>query len=174
MTSTSPLVRIHTSTSSAWRKQVSRRVPVRVPRARRSACSSLASWRTSSRGTSSMARYAIHVGSSAGWTCGENSLPRTPRPGPQPQVTRVSRPHPADLVEITSCEHERGKRGGKPWRPRGLRCCTRDGGCLALRSRLAEEGFKPPRGALAEDRRLERRGKRRGRTTSGMDREDER
>src|SRR4051812_39394305 len=30
---------------------------------------------------------------------------------------------------------------------------------LALRSRLAEEGFKPPRGALAEDRRLERRGK---------------
>ena len=78
------------------------------------------------------------------------------------------------LAEITSCEHERGKRGRKPWRPRGLRCCMGDGGCLALRSRLAEEGFKPPRGALAEDRRLERRGKRRGRTTSGMDREDER
>jgi hypothetical protein len=37
-----------------------------------------------------------------------------------------------------------------------------DGG-LALQSRLAEEGSKPPRGALAEDRGLERRWKRRGR-----------
>src|SRR6185437_14487130 len=95
----------------------------------------------------------------------------------RPSRTRTHTPKTANyalLIEITSCEHERGKRGGKPWRPRGLRCCTRDGGCLALRSRLAEEGFKPPRGALAEDRRLERRGKRRGRTTSGMDREDER
>ena len=45
---------------------------------------------------------------------------------------------------------------------------------LALRSQLAEAGFKPPRGALAEDRRLERRGKRRGVTASGVDREDER
>ncbi len=33
---------------------------------------------------------------------------------------------------------------------------------LALQSRLAEEGSKPPRGALAEDRGLERRRKRRG------------
>jgi len=42
------------------------------------------------------------------------------------------------------------------------RCCMRDGGWLALQSRLAEEGSKPPRGALAEDRGLERRRKRRG------------
>jgi len=34
----------------------------------------------------------------------------------------------------------------------------RDGG-VALQSRPAEEGSKPPRGALAEDRGLERRGK---------------
>ena len=34
---------------------------------------------------------------------------------------------------------------------------------MALQSRLAEEDSKPPRGALAEDRGLERRRKRRGR-----------
>src|SRR5258707_12006824 len=33
-----------------------------------------------------------------------------------------------------------------------LRCCMRDGGYMALRSRLAEGGSKPPRGELAEDR----------------------
>src|SRR5664280_718451 len=62
------------------------------------------------------------------------------------------------------CEHERGKRGndGRSWRSRGLRCWTTDGGCLALRSRRADGGSKPPRGALVNDRRLERRGKRRG------------
>src|SRR5450759_1829035 len=62
------------------------------------------------------------------------------------------------------CEHERGKRGndGRSWRSRGLRCWTSDGGCLALRSRRADGGSKPPRGALVNDRRLERRGKRRG------------
>jgi hypothetical protein len=32
----------------------------------------------------------------------ENSLPRTPRPGPHPHVIGVLGPHPADLVEITS------------------------------------------------------------------------
>lgn len=47
-------------------------------------------------------------------------------------------------------------------RSRGRRCCTRDGGWLALQSRPAEEGSKPPRGALAEDRGPERRWKRRG------------
>src|SRR5664279_115997 len=59
------------------------------------------------------------------------------------------------------CEHERGKRGndGRSWRSRGLRCWTSDGGCLALRSRRADGGSKPPRGALVNDRRLERRGK---------------
>jgi hypothetical protein len=45
---------------------------------------------------------------------------------------------------------------------------------LDLRSRLAEGDFKPPRGALAEDRRLERRGKRRDLIASGAGREDER
>src|SRR3954447_16477798 len=106
MTSTSPLVRIHTSTNSAWRKQVSRRVPFRVPRARRSARSSPANSSTSSRGTSNMARYAINVGSSAGLDLvEENSLPRTPRPSPYPHVTGVSGPHPADLVEITSVQN---------------------------------------------------------------------
>jgi hypothetical protein len=49
-----------------------------------------------------------------------------------------------------------------------------DGGCLALRSRLAGGGSKPPRGALAEDRRPERRGKRRDWIASGVDRKDER
>ena len=48
------------------------------------------------------------------------------------------------------------------WRSRGLRCCLRDGGLWALQSRLTEEGSKPPRGALANDCRAERRGKRRG------------
>jgi hypothetical protein len=68
------------------------------------------------------------------------------------------------VVVVGVCEHERGKRGSNGrWRSRGLRCCTRDGGLLALQSRLAEEGSKPPRGALAEDRGLERRRKRRGR-----------
>lgn len=59
------------------------------------------------------------------------------------------------------------------WLLRWSWCCMRDGGCLALRSRRADEGFKPPRGALAEDRRLERRGKKaRQVIASGMDRED--
>ena len=60
------------------------------------------------------------------------------------------------------CEHERRKRGGQlvvvsvtavlhgRWR------------LLALQGRLTEGGSKPPRGALAEDRGLERRGKRHG------------
>jgi len=61
-----------------------------------------------------------------------------------------------------ACEHERGKarlwrKGGSRW----LRCWTGDGG-WALRSRRADGGSKPPRGALVSDRRLERRGKRRG------------
>ena len=34
----------------------------------------------------------------------ENSLPRAPRPGPHSPTVGVSRPHPADLVEITSLE----------------------------------------------------------------------
>src|SRR5206468_1782050 len=98
-----------------------------------------------------------------------------------PNRFRVSQPprskptyRPAAVTRKGSCEHERGKRGRYGWRSRRLRCCMGDGGCLALRSRLAGEGFKPPRGALAEDRRLERRGKRRGKTASGVDREDER
>src|ERR1035437_2434049 len=37
-----------------------------------------------------------------------------------------------------------------------IRCCTRDEGLLALRSRPAGGGFKPPHAALAEDRRGER------------------
>ncbi len=37
-----------------------------------------------------------------------------------------------------------------------MRCCTRDEGLLALRSRPAGGGFKPPHAALAEDRRGER------------------
>src|SRR6266508_2397978 len=39
-----------------------------------------------------------------------------------------------------------------------MRCCARDEG-VALRSRSAGGGSKPPRAALAEDRRGERRGK---------------
>src|SRR5450759_4764020 len=68
------------------------------------------------------------------------------------------------VVARRLCEHERGKRGndGRSRRSRGLRCWTSDGGCLALRSRRADGGSKPPRGALVNDRRLERRGKRRG------------
>jgi hypothetical protein len=61
-----------------------------------------------------------------------------------------------------SCEHERRKRGSEGWWLRGVRCCMGDGGLLVLQSRLAEDGSKPPRGALAEDRCLERRRKRRG------------
>ena len=49
-----------------------------------------------------------------------------------------------------------------------------DGGLLALQSRPAEAGSKPPRGALAEDRGLERRRKRHDLIVSGVDREDER
>jgi hypothetical protein len=55
-----------------------------------------------------------------------------------------------------------------------MRCCRSDGGCLALWSRPTGGGFKPPTGALAEDRCAERRGKRRGSIASGMGREDER
>jgi hypothetical protein len=42
---------------------------------------------------------------------------------------------------------------------------------LDLRSRLRGGVFKPPRGALAKECRLERRGKRRGKTASGVGRE---
>lgn len=45
---------------------------------------------------------------------------------------------------------------------------------LGLWSRLAGGGFKPPTGALAEDRGLERCGKGAAVTVSGVDREDER
>ena len=72
----------------------------------------------------------------------------------------------AELEERLSvsgrCEHERGKRGREGWWLRELRCCMRDGGLLVLQSRRADDGSKPPRGALAEDRCLERRRKRRG------------
>ena len=50
------------------------------------------------------------------------------------------------------------------------RCCARDGG-LALRRRPAGGGAKPPRAALAEDRRGERQGKG-ARDASGGDQED--
>ena len=40
-----------------------------------------------------------------------------------------------------------------------MRCCAGDEGFVALRSRPAEGGFKPPHAALAEDRRGERCGK---------------
>ena len=49
-----------------------------------------------------------------------------------------------------------------------------DEGCMALRSRPAEGGFKPPTTALAEDRCGERRGKRRDWIPSGVSRRDER
>lgn len=49
-----------------------------------------------------------------------------------------------------------------------------DGGGLALRCRSAGSGIKPPQGALAEDCRAERLGKRRNRIVSGVDRKDER
>ena len=51
-----------------------------------------------------------------------------------------------------------------------MRCCARDEG-VALRSRSAGGGSKPPRAALAEDRRGERRGKGAG-DASGGDQED--
>ena len=59
-------------------------------------------------------------------------------------------------------------------RSAGCGAVRRDGGCQALRSRPAGDGFKPPASALAEDRCGERRGKRRDVITSGVDREDER
>ncbi len=71
------------------------------------------------------------------------------------------RPRPHDMKAFSnqlvarnrSCEYERGKRGR---RRDGVldepRCCTRDGGCLALRNRLAEAGSKPPRGLAVADR----------------------
>ena len=40
-----------------------------------------------------------------------------------------------------------------------MRCCVEDEGLLALRSRPAGGGFKPPHAALAEDCRGERCGK---------------
>jgi hypothetical protein len=49
-----------------------------------------------------------------------------------------------------------------------------DEGCVALRSRPAEGGFKPPTTALAEDRCGERRGKSRDVIPAGVSRRDER
>ena len=49
-----------------------------------------------------------------------------------------------------------------------------DEGCMALRSRPAEGGFKPPTTALAEDRCGERRGKSRDWIPAGVSRGDER
>lgn len=49
-----------------------------------------------------------------------------------------------------------------------------DGGCMALRSRPAEGGFKPPTTALAEDRCGERCGKSRDLILAGVSRGDER
>src|SRR6476619_597121 len=50
-------------------------------------------------------------------------------------------------------------------------CCTKDEGLLALRSRPAGGGFKPPSAALAEDCRGERDGKG-AHEASGGDQED--
>ena len=49
-----------------------------------------------------------------------------------------------------------------------------DEGCMALRSRPAEGGSKPPTTALVEDRCGERCGKSRGSTLAGVSRRDER
>jgi hypothetical protein len=49
-----------------------------------------------------------------------------------------------------------------------------DEGCMALRSRPAEGGSKPPTTALAEDRCGERRGKSRDLILAGVSRRDER
>jgi hypothetical protein len=49
-----------------------------------------------------------------------------------------------------------------------------DGGVLDLRGRLAGGGFKPPTGALAEDRGLNGVGKGAAVIASGVGREDER
>jgi len=49
-----------------------------------------------------------------------------------------------------------------------------DGGCLALRSRPAEGGSKPPTTALVSDRCGERRGKSRDAIPAGASRRDER
>ena len=49
-----------------------------------------------------------------------------------------------------------------------------DEGCMALRSRPAEGGFKPPATALAEDRCGERRRKSRDLIPAGVSRRDER
>src|ERR1700741_4561054 len=61
----------------------------------------------------------------------------------------------------------------QPCRLRGslMRCCMRDEGFVAPRSRPAGGGFKPPHAALAEDRRGERCGKG-AHDASGGDRKD--
>ena len=69
------------------------------------------------------------------------------------------------------CEHERGRWSGGASLSAVLYGRWR---LLALQSRSAGRGSKPPRAALAEDRCGERRGKRRDWIASGEVREDER
>src|SRR6266496_635677 len=61
------------------------------------------------------------------------------------------------IVTSHKVRHERGKEFHCR-RDSLMRCCAEDEG-LALRSRPAGGGFKPPHAALAEDRRGERCGK---------------
>lgn len=73
---------------------------------------------------------------------------------------------------LAVCEHERG---GQAVASLGFTVlCEEMEEFLDLRSRLVGGGFKPPTGALAEDRGLERCGKRRDVIGSGVGREDER
>src|ERR1035441_4263396 len=95
---------------------------------------------------------------------------RQPRHALPPGDQSTSTPTTTDA---RCCEHERRRRIVGRWWFRKLRCCRRDRG-LALWSRPAGGGFKPPTSALAEDRCGERRGKRRDSIASGVGREDER
>src|SRR4051812_19914977 len=105
------LVRNHTSTSTACLKQVSRRLPLRVPRARRSARNSLATSRTNSRGTLSMARYAITWGPRHGLDLVEENLP-TADPTYLPATARRRRVAPPTAPILLRSPHYRSFPGG--------------------------------------------------------------
>ena len=52
--------------------------------------------------------------------------------------------HPGKTTVVFCIVSTNVEGGSYEWRVCGLRCCARDGGCLALRSRLAGGDFKPP------------------------------
>ena len=122
-------------------------------------------------------RHAEAPGKKIGFDTGSSTGSLHPFPARHAEHARSQwATHQSDLTQRDrrQAAPDRGRNHSSPWHccaaraersrhvgvdPFVVRCCVEDGGFVALRRRPAGGGVKPPRAALAEDRRGERRGK---------------